>query len=335
MNTSTTAPLLPCDASPAGTIVRRRRLGQRWTATVCAALALLAAPAAAQPANDLQRADGVVQTAGWRLATANAPSCTNVRPAVGLLLQDAGNYDDPALARRVLGLTHDIAVQAAAQGSPAEAAGLLANQPLLALEGRDLAALPQIRPGDWRRLEGLTDTIELALLTRGEVSLVVERGGAPVALTLRGVPACTARFELSTSRSGARASGERVIVTRTIHDQVAGDPDMVAAIIAHELAHVVLGHRNLKRMPVKAQEEEADRLSVWLLRNAGYDPHVAVRFQQSWGKAHDKGLLSAPDHNRWKKRAAQMEAEIAAMEAATGRTGYADWGRLFVRWRKT
>jgi hypothetical protein len=268
------------------------------------------------------------------MATANAPSCTNVRPAVGLLLQDAGNYDDPALARQVLGLTHDIAVQAAAQGSPAAAAGLLANQPVLALEGRDLAALPQIRPGNWRRLDGLTAAIEAALTDRGEVSLVIERGGAPEALTLRGVPACAARFELSTSRSGARASGERVIVTRTIHDQVAGDPDMVAAIIAHELAHVVLGHRYRKRMPVKAQEEEADRLSVWLLRNAGYDPHVAVRFQQSWGKAHDKGLLSAPDHNRWRKRAAQMQGEITAMEAAAGAQGYADWARLFVRWDK-
>lgn len=265
------------------------------------------------------------------MATANAPYCAKLRPAVGLLLQDAGNYDDPALARQVLDLTSEFAVEAVAAGSPAETAGLAANMPVTAIEGRDLGGLPAIEPGDWRRLDGLTNMLEVALMHRGEVALTVTRNGAPQVLTLRGIPACAARFELATDRSGARASGERVIVTRTIYDQIGGDPEMVAAIVAHELAHVVLGHRHLKRMPVKTQEVEADRLSVWLLFNAGYDPQAAVRFQQSWGKAHDKGLLSAPDHNRWKKRASQMTAEITALEHAIGSDGKADWERQFRR----
>lgn len=300
---------------------------------LCAGLALLSAPLGAQPVGELQQADAVVQSAGWRLATANAHYCTNLRPAVGLLLQDAGNYDDPALARKVLGLSGDFAVEAIAAGSPAEAAGLAANMPVTAIDGQDLGALPAIKAGDWRRLDRLTSTVEAALLSRGEVSLKVIRGGTAETLTLHGVPACSARFELVTNRSGARASGERVIVTRRIYDQVGGDPDMVAAIAAHELAHVVLGHRFLGRMPVKRQEVEADRLSVWLLFNAGYDPQVAVRFQETWGKDHDRGILSAPDHNRWKKRASQMASEIAVLRAAAGPDGKADWGSRFRRER--
>ena len=52
------------------------------------ALALaLAAPAAAQPVNDLQREDGLVQSIGWRLSHANArflpPRRAGHRPAAG------------------------------------------------------------------------------------------------------------------------------------------------------------------------------------------------------------------------------------------------------------
>lgn len=296
--------------------------------------ALVAMPLAAQPADPLQVADATVQTVGFRLGTGNSLYCANLRPAVGLLLQDAGNYDDPELAREVLGLKHDIAIEAVAAGSPAAAAGLVANMGVLSLAGHDLTALPEIKAGEWKRLDLLTNTVETTLFSTGELALTVERGGAVEALTLHGIPSCSARFELATSGRAAEASGERVIITRRMFDELGGEEELVAAVMAHELAHVVLGHRFLKKMPVSAQEDEADRLSVWLLHNAGYDPASAVRVQREWGKAQSGGLFIDLNHGSWKKRARRTETEIEIMRAAIGTDGKADWGFSFPRWRR-
>ena len=65
----------------------------------------LAPPASAQqrqtPAQlqqsiaDLRAAEGRIQAIGWKLATANAPFCAAARPAIGLVLMDAGAWPQP------------------------------------------------------------------------------------------------------------------------------------------------------------------------------------------------------------------------------------------------
>jgi hypothetical protein len=77
----------------------------------------------------------------------------------------------------------------------------------------------------------------------------------------------------------------------------------------------LLGQLGKSAGQIKATEIEADRLSVWLMANAGYDPHGAVRFWSRFGPKHDKGIFSAPTHYRWKKRVALLAAEIAALQA--------------------
>ena len=97
------------------------------------------------------------------------------------------------------------------------------------------------------------------------------------------------------------------------------DDEAIAAVVAHELAHTVLRHRiRLEAAGVKwgllAQfgrnarlfrrtEEEADRLSVHLLRNAGYDPRVAVRFWREHGGEIDGGLFRGATHPSAETRA--------------------------------
>jgi hypothetical protein len=308
--------------------MRRLALGKRAFAAL--ALAVAAGPVVAAPLTGQQRADALVQSIGYRLATGNARFCANQRPVAGLLLQDVMNYTDPPAVRGALGLTRDIAVEAVAEGSPAQAAGLKANLAVVALAGQDLTALPPVKAGDWRRLTALHDTLDAALVDAGAVTLAIETANGRRDVTLAGVPACAARFELATEGGGARAGADRVVITEKIYVEVGGEADMVAAILAHELAHVILGH-SASRLPVKAREEEADRLSPWLLQNAGYDPAAAARLHRTWGKAHDWGIFSAPDHNRWKKRAAQIDAEIARLPAATEPDGKADWAAHFVR----
>jgi len=292
-------------------------------------------PAAAPPPAfaQLQALDGRVQSVGWRLVRGNARYCHDVAPAVGLLLQDLAGYADPGPIRAAVGGVGDIAVEAIAAGSPAERAQLAPNDPLEAVAGQPVASLPAARPGDYARLAGLHDRIDAALRAHGQVELV--RYGKP--LTLVGEPACVTRFEVLTSGSRAAADGRRVVVSRKFVEFLEDD-EQLAALLAHELAHNVLGHRarlaaaGRSWANVRTTEREADRLSVWLLANAGYDPAAALRFMAHWGPPNDQGIFSTPDHDRWRRRYRLIADELARLAAARAAHpgGAADWPRHFL-----
>ena len=286
----------------------------------------------------LQALDTRVLSVGWRLAHGNAPYCETVAPGIGLLLQDVAGYGDPAAVRSALKLRGEIAVQAVATDGPAARAGLAALDPLDTIAGQMVSALPAAKPGDYARLAGLHDRIDAALGSTGRVELV--RAGQAIAIV--GEPACVTRFEMLASGIRAAADGRRVIIGRRLVEAFPPDPirgdELLAAALAHELAHNVLGHRarldagGRAWSKVKLTEREADRLSVWLLANAGYAPEAALRFFARWGPMTDLGPLSSPDHDRWKTRVRRIATEIATMRAAMIRNadGKADWARDFV-----
>ena len=311
-----------------------------------AAVALLAAvPALAAPSqptlraqlDQLQALDTRVQSVGWRLARANAPYCRQVAPGIGLALFDAAGFADPAAIRAALDLPSDIAVEAVAADSPAERAGLHPRQPLDAVVGQKVSELPAVPPGDYARLVGLHDRVDAALLATGSAGFT-DAAGREIAVT--GEPACVTRFEMTSAGSKAAADGRRVVIGRKLvealpPDSVRGD-ELLAAALAHELAHNLLGHRarldasGRSWSKVRATEREADRLSVWLLANAAYDPGAAVRFFERWGPKFDLGIFATPDHDGWKARVRTVSAEIETMRAAQARRGaVADWSRDF------
>ena len=289
-------------------------------------------PAAATALQELQALDARVQSVGWRLAKGNARFCRDVAPGIGLLLQDRAGYADPDAVRDALRAGGDIAVQAVAAGSPAERARLDWNDPLESVAGQPVAGLPQVKPGDYARLAGLHDRIDAALRAEGKVELV--RYGKT--LTLVGEPTCIARFEMLSSGIRAAADGHRVVIGRRLVETF--PEEELAAALAHELAHNLLSHRarldasGRTWSKVKLTEREADRLSVWLLANAGYEPEASLRFFARWGPMTDLGPLSSPDHDRWKTRVRRIATEIATMRAAMIRNadGKADWARDFV-----
>lgn len=290
----------------------------------------------------LQADDAHLHTIGWRLVTGNAPFCNDAVPAVGLLLQDMLNYDNPAPVRDAAGITGDIAVQATAAGSPAALADLRPNDEVLAINGDDMAALPAVPPGDYRRLKALHDRIDAALAQQGTVTLTISRAGQPVRdVTLSGVRACPGRFELKTAGRSAQADGDRVILGRGF--AATGKPSdrleeaELAFVVAHELAHNLLRHRELLDRTgrgmddIRRTEREADRLGVWLLAGAGYDPGAAGRLMRGWGRRNDPGLFRLPTHDGWDERADLIDAEVARVRAALAATGKADWSRQFRR----
>ncbi len=290
----------------------------------------------------LQLADARLQSVGWRLTTGNARFCPDARPEVGLLLQDMMNYNAPGALRAAAGIQGDIAVQAVAEGSPAALAGLAANDEIVAIGGQDLARLPPPEPGDHRRLIALQGLIDAELARTGRIELRLRgKDGATRDVPLVGLPACPSRFELLIGKSSAQADGSRVVIgdhlDKTRRPADALGEEEYAALVAHELAHNLLRHREWLDQAgrswgrVKRTEREADRLAIWLLANAGFDPEAGPRLMASWGRRTDPGFLSLPTHDGWKERLELMQREVARIHAALQERGLADWSRDFIR----
>lgn len=312
-------------------------------ALAMAGLMALSAPlpaAAAAPAKasewslaQLRAADVRVLSVGYRLATANAPFCRATENAAGMTLHHIGQYPDTAGARATFGFASDYAVLAMVADGPAARAGLHTDDAIVSLDGKplappaeELAAIDQVaayRPIAW------ADARIRAALDKGPIQLGILRDGQPKTVAITGTPACRSRFELRPSDAyGASADGDIVGITVPMLAFMVND-DELAAILAHEMAHNLLEHRRrLNEAGVQrglmqqlgrnarltlATEIEADRLSTWLMANAGYDPQASVRFWTRYGKQRGKGIFSAPTHYRWKKRVALFEAEMAAM----------------------
>jgi hypothetical protein len=286
--------------------------------------------------SDLRASDARVLSVGYQLATANAAFCSATENSAGLTLHHIAQYPDAAAARQAFGFASDYAVLALVPDGPAAKAGLRSDDAIVSLNGAplspsptELAAIDQVaayRPIAW------ADATFREALTKGEITLGVLRDGRSLQIAMAGTQACRSRFELRPSNSyGASADGDIVGITVPMLAFMADD-DELAAILAHELAHNLLEHRRrLNDAGVQrgimqqlgrnarltlATEIEADRLSIWLMANAGFDPQGAVRFWTRYGKKRGKGIFSAPTHYRWKKRVALFEEEIGKLRAS-------------------
>jgi hypothetical protein len=282
-----------------------------------------------------QDANQRLQDVGWKLARSNAPFCQRIVPSVGLQLQDMASYGAPAIARAAQGLTGDFAVEAAARGSPAELSGLFTrNREIASLDGFNPNQWPAGHAMDWQRLARAHDHVEALLTEHGGITIAFADGATA---QLQAVEVCATRFELMGEGRKAVADGDRVVIG--IGFPAFGYPEesVFAALVAHELAHNVLGHadwldrngRNARN--VRRTEREADRLVPWLLANAGYDPAAAVTFMTRWGSAHDAGLRLRLTHEGWDERAEAMAAELPAVKTRMTVEGQADWAMQFRR----
>jgi hypothetical protein len=282
----------------------------------------------------LQLLDQRLNAIGYRLAEANTLYCPNKTAQTGLLLHDIDQYPDQAVARFALGFDGPVTVIAVAPDSPGAAAGLLPGDDLLAINGVTIEDIPSNDPAfaneqpGYRRIAAVNDALDKAF-AETDATLDILRGGEQMQLTVASQQACPSRFQITVSEDrGASANGNIVSVTSRMTEYFLND-DEFAAVVAHELAHNLLNHRDRldaqdvnrgffgqfgkSASRIKCTEIEADRLSVWLMANAGYDPQAAIRFWTRYGKEHGKGIFSASTHYRWKKRVKLFEEEIAKM----------------------
>ncbi|MBX7540810.1 PDZ domain-containing protein [Qipengyuania sphaerica] len=274
--------------------------------------------ASPSPIEQFQAKEARLFEIGYRLGTANASYCDNGQPSLGLLLHDVRAYGQAEAIRSLLGLRGDIGVQAVAQGSPAQLAGIRQNDTLLAIDGQEIEDRPDTRK-DWQRAAKLRDTID-ASAGDGSVMLAwIDASGTRTEATLLPVSSCASTFELLSGDDGAAADGTRVLVGESFPGFAYTDEEF-AAVLAHEMAHNLLGHipylaENGKGdMRARNSERDADRLMPWLLANAGYDPAAATRMMQRFGPRHGGGLLRRRTHDGWDERVEFIATEVSKIE---------------------
>ena len=273
--------------------------------------------------------EALVQTVGWRLARGNAAFCDDAPPAIGLTLLDTAQFDEPEVIRAALGLSGPVAVLAVADGSPAARARLRPFDGVATLGELRVAAIPAREGRDWRRATMLHDHVDRMLAHDGAVAI----DGAAVT----GVSACATRWELRDGSDTLAADGTRVLVGDAFPGL--GYPeDEFAAALAHELAHNILRHParlehdGRTRRNIRRTEREADRMTPWLLANAGYDPAAAARLIARSRPRHGGGLFRRRTHDGWDERIEAIEAELPRIADAIARRGTADWSLAFRPW---
>lgn len=299
-------------------------------------LILLAAPVAAREASEaalfegFRAADMRLATTGFRLSTANAALCDRLEPGHGMQIHTLDQYAPqlrPAVAAH-FGFAGALAVEGVVAGSPADRAGVRADDTILAFG--EIVVAPQV--------DGQASTDRLvafwsALTARppaAPIRVDLLRQGKKLSLTIQPVPACRTRYELAiTAALEASANGDMVRLSSGYYDRF--DAELVPVVIAHELAHNILRHRErLKAVGAefgllsgfgrnadlfRQTELQADTLAVHLLARAGYPADLASRFRQHPIAKARSGAFQARSHPHWKDRlrvASVEEARIAA-----------------------
>lgn len=310
-------------------------------------VALAAAPIAREAEliaglDALRAQDLRVATIFFRLVTAGIALCEARAPQPGLLLHDAGQYhaDLRPIAVRHFDLGEGPSISAVVPGSPAAAAGLRADDALIAVDGVSLAPADAASDAGRRAsYDGLAQAIAALdrAFGRGEAKLTVRRGAGNFDVVLRPVAGCASEVQLIPSgRMNAAADGRYVQMTTAIVDYTAND-DELAVLIGHELAHNILGHRarlDAAGVPgglfgkfggnaakVRETEIEADRVGLHLVALAGYDIDAAPIFWRRFGKRHGAGIFADATHPGWRKRVEMLEGVIARIKAEAGKRG--------------
>lgn len=268
-----------------------------------------------------------VAAVGDRLARGGLCNARMSNP--GVVIQDLAQYA-PALrpaARTALQMGAGPTIVAVVPGSAAERAGLSAGDEILAVDG--VAPPPARDDRRFARVEATEALIEAGLARRA-VTLRIRRDGALAERTVPSVTGCASRFQLQPgTRLNASADGRYVQVSGALVEFVAND-DELALVMAHELAHNILGHKarldaagvsrglfkglGANGARIRETEAEADRWALYLAARAGFDIAGAPAFWERFGRKADP-ILSDGTHAGWRARAAQARAEIERIAA--------------------
>jgi beta-barrel assembly-enhancing protease len=277
---------------------------------------------------ELVKQDLRLASVGYRLASANSVFCKVRAQNAGWVLHDIAQYPDESAARAAFGFDQPVQVAAVVLGGPADRAGIEAGDNFVGMDDATIywPAMPVGKTG-YERMANFRQLVAERWGTGEGLAVKLSREGTVKEARLVAKPACASDFWVDTkAKLDAGADGERVRVTSGLLLFADTDNELAAAV-AHELSHNLLGHRErlnaVKRRTseILATEIEADRLSVWLMANAGYEPAAALRFAERYGRKTGLGIFSEGTHLRWKNRVKVMQAEIDLMQKTLKQDG--------------
>ena len=284
----------------------------------------------ASPYRTLATLEARVARVGFHLTTANAGWCPVHQAQFGWIWGDPRLYDernrDAARAAYGAGAADLPFLAAVAPGSPAAMAGLHVGDTIAAIDDTPVV-VPEQDEDPFARIAALETRMAAAPID-GAVSV----SGPGRRFDLHPVAGCVSDFRVEADDSESGGADGRLVLISAGLAGFAADDDELAAAVAHELAHNILRHRarldaadvdrglfkNFGRSArlFRQTEVEADRLSVWLMQGAGYDPQAAIRFWQRFGTRNGPVLIQPGTHPRWRDRVSSFEREIAAIQAA-------------------
>ena len=307
----------------------------RLTATLFSIAGIASATVAANPTptptadvvrdtiNRFVRVKSIVR----RITAANVATCSTKRSDFGFT-SVSPNPDASAEVRAAwtagLGLGDGSTVVAVYGSGPAEAAGLRVGDTIVSADGVPWSPAPERRKAFAEALD----------VRSGEKHLMVMRAGADVTIKMTPQEICTADVVLRTRDNVyAAANGSTIIVDEGMERLLDSD-DELALIIAHEAAHIFLGHTGADRAKEfknfvlrKQMEQEADALGVRLMLKAGFSPEGSVNAHPKMTKAMQgpisrllgwHGPYMSP---RERTAFIQSEAAAARSEEANASTG--------------
>ena len=283
----------------------------------------------------MRAADTRLATIAERLATANVDLCERRQPALGMVLHSLRQYreSDWPMVKRVFAFRAPVSVEAVIEGGAAQAAGVAANDGIVAIGDQALptAVAEAGKPAstDRDRALSLIDAVPAGQA----LTITLDRNGEVVRRTLTPRAACRSRFEIAVGNGfDAQADGTVVQLGEKFFEGMSDEE--IAVVVAHELAHNVLRHRarldaagvsrgiagefGRNARLIRETEDQADALSVYLLANAGYDPLAPGRFWRAWGnKIGLEGIFRSRTHSSARSRAMAMDTIAETIPATT------------------
>lgn len=293
------------------------------TVAMAAANFMFSSPAAARPTSirALAALEVRLATIAYRIAVANPQVCQRREILTGLVLHDLSRYDRairPAVSR-AFSVAGGFGVLGIVPGSVAAKAGLRVDDEIIKVGDvsvEDYAAATE--PKSYRRMDQF-DALLQAAAERGRTEVVVRRNGHLIRVPLQAQFGCGGKLALtSSSTRNAWSDGKHIVVTTGMAGLSRSDDEM-AFVVAHEMAHNVLGHSGKGKgprgifgfSPAKRGEIEADSYAVHLMGNAGYKPAAGILFLQNASRRLWWNI--SLDHPGFGRR---IKTVLAAMEAA-------------------
>jgi beta-barrel assembly-enhancing protease len=282
--------------------------------------------------------DARLASAGYKLATANAAYCKNKAYNPGWVIHDIAQYPDADIAKAAFGFVQPIQIAALVAGGPADQAGILSDDGFIGMDDSTFywPGFGEVKTG-YERMASFKQLFAERWAQQPKLTVRLLRDGKQVNLILQADLACASDFQIDPSaKFDAGAQGNMISVSSALAEYAATDLEL-AAIVAHEFAHNILGHRarldaakvkrgigrsfGKSRKAILQTEIEADQLSIWLLSNAGYEPSLVLAFWQRYRAERGGVLISDGTHLSWDKRIAVMQAEADAIAKTPAKGG--------------